>query len=93
MKLLFNIKFNQFLQKIIIPNLLLLQKIKKIIAYTTNYYSFISSILNFSLIIKLLMKNIVFNYQFDKKSNKSEFIYLYICKSKFISTKNLFKLC
>lgn len=57
-----------------------------------NHHSVINSISDLGLIVKLLLEDIIFNYQPGKKSNKSKFINLYIRGSKSISIEDLLEL-
>lgn len=63
----------------------------KSISYYNHYFN-ISNILNLYLIVKLLVKDDIFNYQPGKESNKSKFTNLYICELKSISIEVLLKL-
>lgn len=73
-------------------------KKKDIIAYITklichdNCHSIINNISHLCLIVKLLVKDAVFDYQPGKKNNKSEFINLYFYKIKFIVIRGLLNL-
>lgn len=49
-----------------------------------NQYSVVSSMSDFSLIVKLLVEDTVFEYQPGQGSNKTEFIDLYLCGSRVI---------
>lgn len=64
--------------------------ITKSICYN-NYYSVVSNISNFNLIIKLLVEDIIFDYQPSKKGNNSEFTNLYIRGSKSMEIKDSLK--
>lgn len=57
-----------------------------------NHYSIINNVSDLSLMVKLLVEDVVFDYQLSKGSNKLEFINLYIHGSKSISTKGLLEL-
>lgn len=48
--------------------------------------------LDFSLIVKLLVKDAVFEYQPGRGSNKTKFNNLYFCRSRVITARGLFDL-
>lgn len=54
--------------------------------------SIISSILDFCLIVKLLVRDIIFDNQPSRGSNKSEFTDLYFCGTKSIAARGLLNL-
>lgn len=58
----------------------------------SNYYFVVSSILDLCLIIKLLVEDTSFDYQFGKKTNKSKFTNLYFCRIKSIVVRDLLNL-
>ena len=61
--------------------------ITKLISYN-NCHSIISSILDLSLIVKLLLEDIVFDYQSTKENNKSEFTNIYLYETKSIAIED-----
>lgn len=75
-----------------------MKKIKKVMAYAmkltfhSNCYFVISSVSNFSLMVKLLLKDFISDYQLGKRSNKLEFINLYFCEIKSIFVEGLINL-
>ena len=92
------VKFNQFLQEVLAPNVIWLWKTKKVMTCVikstshSNCYSIVNSGSDFSLIVKLLVEDAVFDYQPGRRRNKSEFINLYSCRTKSIAAKVLFDL-
>lgn len=57
-----------------------------------NCHLVVNNILNLTLIVKLLKKDTVFDYQPGKKSNKLEFTDIYFRKRKSIVVEGLFNL-
>lgn len=55
-------------------------------------HSIVSFVLDLNLIIKLLVEDTIFDYQFDKKSNNSEFTNLYFGRIKSITVEGLLDL-
>lgn len=58
----------------------------------SNRHSIISSISDFSLIMKLLVKDTVFDYQSSRRSNKLKFTNLYLYRTKSIVARSSYDL-
>lgn len=52
-----------------------------------NWHLVINSISNFSLIVKLLVEDAIFEYYLGQEINGKEFIDLYICRSRVIAAR------
>lgn len=88
-----NVKFYQFLQEVVIQNRLLLWEIKELKTHITklisycNCHSVTNSVSDLNLIIKLLVEDVVFDYQPNREKNNSEFTKLYSYRKKSIVIK------